>query len=467
MSANVGKLFAQRANGPFGRGQRWPLAIAITFLLLGAGCTPAQQSGHVPVLTRSQQERLKERNKWRQESVRLREQGKLEDAIDATEKMLVIEREVLGSENAEVANSLETLALMHLSCDDFALAHAEREEVLQIETKLHGDGDWRVTDARLALADVDLWAKLQPDERRRLKEANRREPDVSSLSVAGKWREAIAVVEAVLSTRRDLMGAEHRLTANAWAWLGFVRHGAFDLDGAENANIQALRTRHKILGEQHPDYARSLNALGSISDSRGDYVRAETLRRQALEICKNVVGEQHADYAQSLQSLGGVYYALGQYIRAETLYRQALEIRRKVYSEQHPEYAKSLSVLGTLYLAQGNYTRAESLYGQALEITKNALGEQHPDYAVSLNNLAGLYCIQGDYARAELLFRQALEIRENVFGEQHAEYARSLNNLGGFYDQKVTTLAPSRSIGRLSRFAKQSSANSIPITRRA
>ena len=96
------------------------------------------------------------------EARRLRAQGKLDEAITAAEKMLAIEREVLGAEHPEVAVSLEWLAQVYIEREDFAAARKARQEVLALRGKLHGMKPWQVTDARLALADVERLAALSP-----------------------------------------------------------------------------------------------------------------------------------------------------------------------------------------------------------------------------------------------------------------------------------------------------------------
>ena len=248
-----------------------------------------------------------------------------------------------------------------------------------------------MTDARLALAEVDRRARLAPEPRRLLAEADRLNQRVIDLYGQGKS-------EAALEPAR-----------------------------------RALEIRKQVLGERHPDYATSLNNLAWLYQAMGDDVRAEPLYRQALEIRKQVLGEHHPDYAHSLNNLAALYKSLGDYARAEPLYRQALEIRKQVLGERHPDYAHSLNNLAALYDDMGDYARAEPLLRQALEIRKQVLGEHHPDYATSLNNLAWLYQAMGDDVRAEPLYRQALEIRKQVLGEHHPDYAHSLNNLAMLY----------------------------------
>jgi hypothetical protein len=63
-------------------------------------------------LTKAQQERLKERDKYAQQMAALHKEGKFQDVIAVAEKSLAITREVFGDNHEEIANLLETVARM-------------------------------------------------------------------------------------------------------------------------------------------------------------------------------------------------------------------------------------------------------------------------------------------------------------------------------------------------------------------
>src|SRR6185295_9275882 len=66
-----------------------------------------------PALTPQQQERLKERDGYSKLATQRQKEGKYADAVQAVEKMLAIEREVLGNEHKDVVQSLKLLADLH------------------------------------------------------------------------------------------------------------------------------------------------------------------------------------------------------------------------------------------------------------------------------------------------------------------------------------------------------------------
>jgi tetratricopeptide (TPR) repeat protein len=333
------------------------------------------------------QETKAELHRLVQEARKLERARKLPEAIAAGEKATLLARGLYGDDSEAVAALQDWLARLHERREDWQPARQAREGVLATRTKLYGEKDWRVTDARLALEQTIRLSQLDAAQRRELARATSMNQEVVRLYEERQFGNATELSENVLAIRK------------------------------------------KVLGEAHRQYAESLNNLAYLYQSRGDYVKAEPLYRQALEIRKKVLGEAHPDYAESLNNLAALYQSQRDFAKAEPLYRQASEIWKKVLGEAHPDYATSLNNLAVLYKSRGDYAKAEPLYRQALEIRKKVLGEAHPDYATSVNNLAELYRSQGDYAKAEPLCRKALAIRKQTLGEAHPDYSGSLNNL--------------------------------------
>ena len=421
-------------------------------------------------------ERIQELQSLGAQATRLRDEGKLAEAIAVTERIVTAGREITDPAAKEtLAAWLSFLAEMREAREDFGTARKARQESLDLLTKQFGAAHWRTVDARLALEHLDRLARLSPDERRELAQAEECEREASELDEARKSREAVRSAERCAAIRKRILGEAHPDYARILNMLGRMFDDQGDYARAEPLYRQALEIKKNALGASHPDYATGLNILALFYADHGDHARAEPLYRQALEIKKKALGagdpacaatlnnlamlfEAQGDYARaeplllqtveiagkalgpddphyatSLNNLGSLYWKQGDYARAEPLLRQALEIRRKAPGETHPDYATSLNNLAALYEDQGDYARAEPLLRQALEIVKRALGKEHPYYAGSLNNLARLYVMQGDFARGERLFRQAVEIHKKRLGDGHPDYAASLNNLAWMY----------------------------------
>jgi CHAT domain-containing protein/tetratricopeptide (TPR) repeat protein len=366
--------------------------------------------------------------------------GKYLEAEPYYRRALAIREKVLGDEHPDtrdargrLANSLSWIADLQTQQENFAPAQMARKEALALQIKQYGEQDWRVTDARQALRDVDIRSHLTVAERRELISAEQANAQAVALYGKRDFRQAIRFAEQAVNKRRRLLGDQHPDTATSLGNLALMYESLGDYAKAEPLYRQAPEIDKRALGETHPKYATDLNNLALLYEALGDYTKAEPLLLQALEINKKVLGENHRETATNLNNLAALYKSLGDYAKAEPLLRQALEITKKVLGEKQPEYATNLNNLASLYKSRGDYAKAEPLFRQALEIHKTALGEKHPRTALSLNNLALLYRSMGDDTKAEPLLRRALEIRKKVLGEKHPDTAASLSNLAQLY----------------------------------
>src|SRR5207244_5792114 len=120
-------------------------------------------------LNASQQAKLAEARRYSKESAALEGEGKLPEAIAAAQKMLAIERSLFGDAHADVVGSLQRLARMNERLEDFPAADKERKEVLALQIRLHGEKDWHVLDARLALKHLELLVSMDAKNRQELR----------------------------------------------------------------------------------------------------------------------------------------------------------------------------------------------------------------------------------------------------------------------------------------------------------
>jgi tetratricopeptide (TPR) repeat protein len=70
---------------------------------------------------------------------------------------------------------------------------------------------------------------------------------------------------------------------------------------------RALAITEKALGPDHPDVAQSLNNLAVLYQAQGRYVEAEPLLKRSLEINEKAFGANSLDVARSLSNLAGLY----------------------------------------------------------------------------------------------------------------------------------------------------------------
>jgi len=355
--------------------------------------------------------------------------GELDNAVALSVKDLAVTRKARGELHEEVVESLKLMVRLHERREDWTGARKALAELLSIRQRQPDQKDWRIGDARRALADVDRRAALGPAPRQRLKEAGELNRQMDALYGRGKYADAIDPGRKAMEIRGDVLGKDSEEYARSMNGLAEIYWAIGDFAKVEALQLGALDIRKRVLGESHPDYGESLANLAALYTQMGKYAKAEPVSRQALETTKRVLGENNREYATDLNNLGMLYYYIENYAKAEPMLRQALEVRRRVLGENDSYYAQSLNNLGLLYQAMKDYAKAEPLCRQALDIRKREPGVNHPDYAESLGSLAHLYDGMADYVKAEPLYRQALEIQKRALGENHPNYAATLRYL--------------------------------------
>ncbi len=252
-------------------------------------------------------ERLEERDRYGDEARKLNAEGKYDEAIAVAEKMQAIEREVLGSNDPDTIGSGRYLSTLHLAKEDIAGARKICEEELATRTNLLGNNHWEVIDARVALADVNTWAALKPEDRQALARCDTVLAKARNLGAAGDAKSALPLVNEVLETRTRLLGPKHHLTGIACSYLGVIyEHLGQSADAIKFASL-ALDIIREAYGENDPNYATSLDNLAVLYRENADYAKAEPLCLQALQIRKELLGEKDPSYARSLNNLAWLY----------------------------------------------------------------------------------------------------------------------------------------------------------------
>jgi CHAT domain-containing protein/tetratricopeptide (TPR) repeat protein len=379
----------------------------------------------------------------------LEDKSHYRDAQMLREKVLAINRRVLGEEHPYTASSFSDLAFDQDAQGNYAKAELHHRKALTINRKVLGEehpdtatsynnlaynqqarGELAQADAGYRKA-LNIWRKVHGEEHRDTARC------YSSIAVnqcdLGNYAEAEAGHQKALAIRRKLLGEEDLDTANSYDNLAASQHAQDKYGQAEQGFRKALAIRRKLLGEKHPDTARSYNNLASNQQAQGRYAEAEQGLRKALAIRRNRLGEDHPETANSYNNLAGNLNIQGQYAQAEYGYRKALAIQRKLLGEAHPQTARSYNNLATNQHAQGKYVQAEEGFRKALAIFRKKLGEKHPEIAQCYNNLAVNLNSQGKFASAKKSYHQALDIYRKVLGEQNHLTAISYDNLANNY----------------------------------
>ena len=298
-----------------------------------------------------------ERNKLWDEALRLQGAGQTAESIATAEKMLAIERELLGPEDADLGYSASWIAKQCEQLGDFRAATAYRREQLTAYRAVHGEDHWQTRTARLCLADDEQLLQLSPDKLQRLQRAETLLSDAIRLRREIKLPESLAAAEEALIIRREVLGTAHRLYASSLTEQARAFSTLQQYQRAAECYEQAIACERKVLGD-HPDVASTLNLLANLQYERGNYPRAEQLHQQAADIRGRLLGKESLEYAGSIGGLGLVYSTQGNFPKAEPLFKEAIAIRQARQATQSAAHATVLNNLGCLYIHMRDYPRA-------------------------------------------------------------------------------------------------------------
>jgi CHAT domain-containing protein/Tfp pilus assembly protein PilF len=271
---------------------------------------------------------------------------------------------------------------------------------------------------------------------RTLHESNKLNEESLTLRRAGKYEEALPLIERALKIREGVLGPNHRDVSAALFSSAIIYSLKGEYAKSEPLFQRALAIRERTLEPEHPDVATALNGLANLYSDRSDYARAEPLYRRALAIREKALGPEHPEVGLSFNNLAVLHKDKGEYAKAEPLFRRAHVIWEKALGPDNPNVAMCLHNLAFLYWDRGEYVKAEPLYQNSLAIFEKTLGTEHPDIALTLNNLGVLYFRIGDLAKAELMHKRALAIREKALNPEHPLVAESLSNLALLHSSK-------------------------------
>ncbi len=270
----------------------------------------------------------------------------------ALAEALSIREKALSPDDANLANSLNDLALLYGEQGRYAEAEPLYKRALAIGEKALGPEHPDVA--------IDL-------------------NNLAALYYAGgRYADAEPLYKRALAIGEKMLGPEHPDVAIRLSNLAVLYHTQGRTAQAEPLYKRSLAIVEKVLGPEHPSVATDLNNLAALYKAQGRYADAEPLYKRALAIDEKVLGPEHPSVATYLNNLALLYWAQGRATEAEPLHKRALAIAEKMLGPQHPNVAGHLTNLADLYRKQGRTAEAAPLYQRALAIDEKVFGPEHP-----------------------------------------------------------------------------------------
>lgn len=243
--------------------------------------------------------------------------------------------------------------------------------------------------------------------------------------------------------------------------LGFLQNqtGALyfflqDFNKAEEYYLMALESITH-LSEQDPDanlpdMEMIMENLAVLYTELGEYPKAEEYYQKTLDICSQLPDQDSDQYKAGLariQTNVGIFYQMiGDFKKAEDSYRKALENYSQVSNQDTEDFKDDMAAVlinfGGYYQLLHDFPNAEDCFQKALEFN-TSLYEKNPEafqagLALSQLSLGGLYTVFGDYQKGEDYSLKALENYTQLFQQDPDAYRTYMafveNNLGALYN---------------------------------
>ena len=388
-----------------------------------------------------------------EQMIRLREQGKYEEAARVGERAVSIGEQAFGPDHPDFASDLHNLALVYKDLGNYVRALSLAQQAVGIMEKARGPDHPDTAHALTNLANV-----------------------YDSL---GDYSRALSLHQRALAIREKNFGSEHMDTAGSLTNLANVYDSLGNYAQAISLFQQALAIQEKVLGPNHPDLGDTLTNLAVTYSNLGDFDRVASLEQRALTIAQKNWGPEHPETLTLLHNIAATYDRAGKYDKALPLYEQVLAAKERALGSDHPELAPTLQNLAGIYQKTKDRNKARSLYERALAIIEKTLGPDHPD-AVSIRNdlsrfqtprntvegpspellslqkdlalsekklgpdhpqtaailvtLASTYAKLGNYAQARLLYRRALTTQEQALGPEHHALTDTLHGMAKVHE---------------------------------
>ena len=239
-------------------------------------------------------------------AIALDELGRYTEAKNLLEKVIPLQKKILGEEHPDVATSLNNLAIIYKALGEYETARELHEKVLGIRGKILGSEHPDTASSLNNLADIH--------------------------HVLGNYEKARELHEKAFAIREKILGSEHPHTAVSLNNLALIYKAFGEYERAKDFHEKALIIQEKIFGSNalHPDVARSLNNLAVVYEAQGEMAKAQDYFQRAQTIINQVFDENHPAAQQISQNYLQLQQTIAELERRNIEQRIALEEANKL-----------------------------------------------------------------------------------------------------------------------------------------
>jgi serine/threonine-protein kinase len=238
------------------------------------------------------------------------------------------------------------------------------------------------------------------------------------LSDTGRFREALPLLERVVTTRVQMLGADDPRTLHAQWLLAGVLRNVDQLPRAIALAQDVLARQRKVLGEEHPDTAKSWSQVGDLLYAAGRYSEADPPLAQAIALLRRLEPTDRNLLALTLYNKATSAYFQGRMDEAEQGYRESSALWTALYGADHRDALSAQMSLAQVLRHEGNEEEAVALLRHVLDV-RVAVGGDTTERIEVLRALGDALSAKGELPAAIAYLVEAEQMSLRVYGEKH------------------------------------------------
>jgi tetratricopeptide (TPR) repeat protein len=364
------------------------------------------------------------------------------DSMRLYEWLVQQQRELLGSDSPDVAQTLLALAALYIHLQRYEDVHRCYAEALAIQEAQPDVSRDDVANTLESYGTFELLSAHYSDALALLERAYSMRTSASD-DDRHKLAETLGSIAEVYRRQRDFSNAEPLFT-RALSLTDESRRSAllYNLGGMyqeQGRDEEALQIYQDLLKARSDPFFTYLlfHSLAVLYQDRGDFAEAETYYLRSIKLLKELIGDQRFEGIESchgaaLDELAEFYRRQGLYAKALAASQRALPIIEDVYGPDSGAAAHTLEKRGSIEMGLSRYVDAADSYRRCLAILIS-LSELHGNSIVSaLNSLSGAYRCQGEYELAYGIYAYTAKLLEEREGSDGAVLADVLEAFASF-----------------------------------
>jgi tetratricopeptide (TPR) repeat protein len=273
--------------------------------------------------------------KARAEALRLREAGKLDEALTAARQALSTAQSGFGKKDPRSAASLVDLAEVHKARGEFERAEGYAAMAVDILSQAK---DPAAGEAYACLGDL--------------------------YRIQGRRGLAKEMLNRALTLQEQSLPPNDPKIARTLTYLSFLHAADQKYIESENAMRKVLAIYIAVHGKEHPNVATACNNLGFLAKAQGRYIEARRHYEEAIKIARKAHPDPHPSLALYLHNLAYLLASRALFKPAEDYWIEARRVSEQASGLSDPATIRILQGLQRLYLTTDQKAKAAALQAE-------------------------------------------------------------------------------------------------------